>query len=145
MDGICVTRSKRHRVAHSRQRVTELSVGAHPTQAVVDRPASNHSIAPSILYQPQYLTQPETSPHHSNINNTPNFASPPQKARMAPQGLNFITGNANKLLEVRAILGDCVTLHSREVDVPEIQGSIEEVSKDKARRAAEAVCCPLTQ
>ena len=59
---------------------------------------------------------------------------------MAPKQLNFITGNANKLREVRAILGDCVDLQSRSVDLPEIQGSIEEVSKDKARRAAEAVC-----
>lgn len=58
---------------------------------------------------------------------------------MAPKELNFITGNKNKLLEVRAILGDCVELQSRSVDLPEIQGTIEEVSKDKARRAAEEV------
>lgn len=62
---------------------------------------------------------------------------------MAPKQLNFITGNANKLREVRAILGDCVDLQSRSVDLPEIQGSIEEVSKDKARRAAEAVQGPV--
>lgn len=58
---------------------------------------------------------------------------------MAPKELNFITGNKNKLLEVRAILGDRVELNSRSIDVPEIQGTIEEVSKDKARRAAEEV------
>lgn len=58
---------------------------------------------------------------------------------MAPKELNFITGNKNKLLEVRAILGDRVELNSRSIDVPEIQGTIEEVSKDKARRAAEKV------
>ena len=58
---------------------------------------------------------------------------------MAPKQLNFITGNKNKLLEVRAILGGCVELDSCSVDLPEIQGTIEEVSKDKAKRAAEEV------
>ena len=58
---------------------------------------------------------------------------------MAPKTLNFITGNANKLLEVRAILGAAVDIQSQAVELPEIQGSIEEVSKDKCRRAADAV------
>ena len=58
---------------------------------------------------------------------------------MAPKTLNFITGNANKLLEVRAILGSAVDIQSQAVELPEIQGSIEEVSRDKCRRAADAV------
>lgn len=53
--------------------------------------------------------------------------------------LNFITGNKNKLLEVRAILGNAIEVDNQEVDVPEIQGTIEEIAKEKARRAAEAV------
>jgi inosine triphosphate pyrophosphatase len=53
--------------------------------------------------------------------------------------LNFITGNKNKLLEVRAILGKVIEVDNQEVDVPEIQGTIEEIAKEKARRAAEAV------
>lgn len=53
--------------------------------------------------------------------------------------LNFITGNENKLLEVRAILGKVIEVDSQEVDVPEIQGTVEEIAKEKARRAAEAV------
>ena len=57
----------------------------------------------------------------------------------APPRLNFITGNKNKLAEVQAILGDVVDLHSQAIDVPEIQGSIEEVTQDKCRRAAEVV------
>ena len=57
--------------------------------------------------------------------------------------LNFITGNKNKLVEVQAILRDIVDLNSQKVDLVEIQGTIEEISKDKCRRAAEAVC--LTQ
>lgn len=54
--------------------------------------------------------------------------------------LNFITGNKNKLSEVRAILGDAVVVDNKSVDVPEIQGTIEEIAKEKCRRAADAVC-----
>lgn len=62
---------------------------------------------------------------------------------MAPKELNFITGNANKLAEVQAILSATpVKLQSQNVDLVEIQGTIEEISRDKAGRAAEAVCLP---
>lgn len=60
---------------------------------------------------------------------------------MAPKELNFITGNANKLAEVQAILSATpVKLQSQAVDLVEIQGTIEEISTDKAKRAAEEVC-----
>jgi hypothetical protein len=59
---------------------------------------------------------------------------------MAPKELNFITGNKNKLAEVQAILSATpVKLQSQALDLLEIQGTIEEVSTDKCRRAAEAV------
>jgi hypothetical protein len=58
---------------------------------------------------------------------------------MAPRQLNFITGNKNKLIEVEAILGATVDLQSKAIDLVEIQGTIEEISADKCRRAAEAV------
>ena len=57
----------------------------------------------------------------------------------APKRLNFITGNKNKLSEVKAILGDSVDLHSQSLELAEIQGTIEEISADKCRRAAAAV------
>ncbi|CAK1366535.1 unnamed protein product [Cercospora beticola] len=61
-----------------------------------------------------------------------------------PKHLNFITGNANKLAEVQAILSFTpVELGSQNVDLVEIQGTIEEISKDKASRAAEAVQGPV--
>jgi inosine triphosphate pyrophosphatase len=64
-------------------------------------------------------------------------------AQPRPKVLNFITGNANKLKEVRAILADGVPgleLQSRDVEgLVEIQGTIEEVARDKCRRAAVAV------
>ncbi|KAJ5033478.1 uncharacterized protein L3040_008593 [Drepanopeziza brunnea f. sp. 'multigermtubi'] len=62
---------------------------------------------------------------------------------MAPKQLNFITGNKNKLAEVKAILGDTVNLQSQALDLVEIQGTIEEVSADKCRRAAAAVNGPV--
>jgi inosine triphosphate pyrophosphatase len=55
------------------------------------------------------------------------------------QAINFITGNENKLIEVRAILGDTVTVNSKAVDVPEIQGTSEEIAIEKCRRAADEV------
>ncbi|MCJ1368354.1 nucleoside triphosphate pyrophosphohydrolase ham1 [Acarospora aff. strigata] len=62
---------------------------------------------------------------------------------MPPKELNFITGNKNKLAEVKAILGDTVTLRSQSLDLVEIQGTIEEISTDKCRRAAEMVGGPV--
>ncbi|KAF2417995.1 Ham1-like protein [Tothia fuscella] len=62
---------------------------------------------------------------------------------MAPTELNFITGNANKLAEVRAILGETVQLKNQSLDLLEIQGTMEEVSKDKCRRAADLVGGPV--
>lgn len=58
---------------------------------------------------------------------------------MAPKQLNFITGNKNKLSEVQAILGSVVEVQSQSIDLVEIQGTIEEISLDKCRRAAVAV------
>jgi inosine triphosphate pyrophosphatase len=59
---------------------------------------------------------------------------------MAIKTVNFITGNKNKLAEVRQILGDAVDLRSQSLDIVEIQGTIEEISLDKCKRAAIAVC-----
>lgn len=64
------------------------------------------------------------------------------RAKMTPKQLNFITGNKNKLIEVKAILGDVVDLQSQSLELVEIQGTIEEISADKCRRAAEAVSTP---
>ncbi|KAL9122279.1 MAG: hypothetical protein Q9187_001175 [Circinaria calcarea] len=58
---------------------------------------------------------------------------------MPPRDLHFITGNPNKLAEVKAILGGSVRLTSRSLDLVEIQGTIEEISVDKCQRAAVAV------
>nr|DAD36957.1 TPA_asm: hypothetical protein HUJ06_007598 [Nelumbo nucifera] len=50
--------------------------------------------------------------------------------------VTFVTGNAKKLEEVRAILGQSIPFHSLKLDIPELQGEPEEISKEKARLAA---------
>ncbi|KAJ4516607.1 nucleoside triphosphate pyrophosphohydrolase ham1 [Exophiala dermatitidis] len=73
-----------------------------------------------------------------------------------PTTLNFITGNPNKLAEVRAILADVrvpsdngdgtfvdLILDSKDVPGHEIQGTIEEVARDKCARAAAVVGGPV--
>ena len=64
------------------------------------------------------------------------------KSDLMPPQLVFVTGNANKLREVQAMLGGTVDMINKSVDLPELQGTIEEVTLDKARRAAEAVPPP---
>jgi hypothetical protein len=46
-------------------------------------------------------------------------------------------------LQVQAILGGVIELRNQNVDLVEIQGTVEEVTLDKCRRAAEAVCIML--
>jgi inosine triphosphate pyrophosphatase len=58
---------------------------------------------------------------------------------MAPP-IHFITGNANKLKEVKAILEPQIKIDSQSLDLEEIQGTIEEVANSKCRRAADLVC-----
>lgn len=57
--------------------------------------------------------------------------------------LNFITGNRNKLAEVTAILHGVVDLHSKALDLVEIQGTIEEVTIAKCRQAARQIKGPV--
>ena len=58
---------------------------------------------------------------------------------MVPKTLNLVTGNKNKLLEIQAILDGVIEVHSTDVDLVEVQGTVEEVTRDKCARAAEAV------
>ena len=57
---------------------------------------------------------------------------------MAPRELNFITGNPNKLKEVQEILAATpVQLQNQNINVPELQGTIEEITRAKCRAAAD--------
>ncbi|EOD37076.1 hypothetical protein EMIHUDRAFT_439540 [Emiliania huxleyi CCMP1516] len=60
--------------------------------------------------------------------------------------VTFVTGNAKKLEEVRAILGGDalpVRIVSQKLDLPELQGEPEEISSEKCRLAAEQVGGPV--
>jgi hypothetical protein len=60
---------------------------------------------------------------------------------MAPKELNFITTSKNKFAETQAILSVTpVQLQNQSLDIPELQGTIEDIAKGKCRRAAELVC-----
>lgn len=62
---------------------------------------------------------------------------------MSVTELNFITGNKQKLAEVSAILEGVVTLHSQNLDLLEIQGTIEEVILAKCKQAVEQINGPV--
>jgi len=55
---------------------------------------------------------------------------------MAPGKVIFVTGNANKLAEVRDILGDTIDIEGVKLEIPELQGTINDIVIDKCIRAA---------
>ncbi|XP_030533969.1 inosine triphosphate pyrophosphatase isoform X2 [Rhodamnia argentea] len=57
--------------------------------------------------------------------------------------VTFVTGNAKKLEEVRSILGQSIPFQSLKLDLPELQGEPEDISREKARLAAIEVNGPL--
>ncbi|THG97004.1 hypothetical protein EW026_g4927 [Hermanssonia centrifuga] len=62
---------------------------------------------------------------------------------MTSTPLVFVTGNAMKLQEARAILLDAkVEITSQDLDVPELQGTTQEIAREKCRRAAEILQGP---
>ncbi|CAK1549693.1 unnamed protein product [Leptosia nina] len=64
---------------------------------------------------------------------------------MAQKTLTFVTGNIKKLEEVRAILGNNFPLEvtSHKLDLPELQGEIEEISIKKCQEAARRLNRPV--
>ncbi|KAF9446042.1 Maf/Ham1 [Macrolepiota fuliginosa MF-IS2] len=59
--------------------------------------------------------------------------------------ITFVTGNANKLKEVKQILSDGdhpIEFISQSLDIPEVQGTTQEVAIAKCKRAAELVNGP---
>lgn len=54
------------------------------------------------------------------------------------QTITFTT-NRNKIAEVTQILGDLIKVEVRALDLLEIQGTTEEIAREKCRRAADAV------
>eukprot|EP00292_Cryptomonas_paramecium_P015929 CAMPEP_0113670362 /NCGR_PEP_ID=MMETSP0038_2-20120614/5096_1 /TAXON_ID=2898 /ORGANISM="Cryptomonas paramecium" /LENGTH=206 /DNA_ID=CAMNT_0000586373 /DNA_START=57 /DNA_END=677 /DNA_ORIENTATION=+ /assembly_acc=CAM_ASM_000170 len=59
------------------------------------------------------------------------------------KAVTFVTGNAKKLAEVQKIVGDSIPMMSRSIDLPELQGTPENVSREKCRLAAKEVDGPV--
>ncbi|GJJ74391.1 inosine triphosphate pyrophosphatase [Entomortierella parvispora] len=62
---------------------------------------------------------------------------------MSLKKLVFVTGNKNKLLEVQQILGPHVDLHNVKLDLPEFQGTTQDVAREKCKMAADIVKGPV--
>lgn len=71
------------------------------------------------------------------------MAAAAARAAALARPLTFVTGNAKKLEEVRAILGASIPFQSIKLDLPELQGEPEAISKEKARIAAKEVDGPV--
>ncbi|CAI9117895.1 OLC1v1019384C1 [Oldenlandia corymbosa var. corymbosa] len=70
-------------------------------------------------------------------------ATAAMKGLVLSRPVTFVTGNAKKLEEVRAILGNSIPFQSLKLDLPELQGEPEDISKEKARLAAKEVNGPV--
>jgi inosine triphosphate pyrophosphatase len=57
--------------------------------------------------------------------------------------ITFVTGNKNKLIETRQIIGDDVKMECQKIDLPEIQGSTQEIAIYKCKEAAKVVDGPV--
>ncbi|PPD72180.1 hypothetical protein GOBAR_DD30917 [Gossypium barbadense] len=66
-----------------------------------------------------------------------------RKNVLVSRPVTFVTGNAKKLEEVKSILGQSIPFQSLKLDLPELQGEPEEISKEKARLAAVQVNGPV--
>jgi len=55
----------------------------------------------------------------------------------------FVTGNANKLRETRATIGDALTIEAHALDLPEYQGDPLEIASKKCREAYAAIQAPV--
>ncbi|KAI8391544.1 inosine triphosphate pyrophosphatase-like protein [Radiomyces spectabilis] len=56
--------------------------------------------------------------------------------------LVFVTGNKHKLAEVQSILAGTIDVESHKLDLPELQGTTEEIAKQKCKMAAEILNGP---
>ncbi|KAA3454741.1 inosine triphosphate pyrophosphatase [Gossypium australe] len=71
------------------------------------------------------------------------MAAAASRAVLVSRPVTFVTGNAKKLEEVKSILGQSIPFQSLKLDLPELQGEPEEISKEKARLAAVQVNGPV--
>ncbi|EAW19786.1 non-canonical purine NTP pyrophosphatase [Aspergillus fischeri NRRL 181] len=63
--------------------------------------------------------------------------------RAEPPLIHFVTGNLRKFAEAEAILRNVARLRRHVIEVPEIQGSLEEIAREKWRNAAATMKGPV--
>uniref|UniRef100_A0A5K3FS27 Inosine triphosphate pyrophosphatase n=1 Tax=Mesocestoides corti TaxID=53468 RepID=A0A5K3FS27_MESCO len=87
--------------------------------------------------------------HTAKSNNNSPTESSPTSAKISrldsPQVISYVTSNPNKLRETSEILGEQYSnmLKQVNIDLPEYQGTIEEIAQLKCRYAAEKVDGPV--
>lgn len=64
-------------------------------------------------------------------------------SKLMPISITFVTGNQNKLREVQKILGDSINLVPVQIDLPELQGEMDDISIEKCKIAAKHVKGPV--
>jgi Ham1 family protein len=92
-------------------------------------------ITSKLELKPDHKNPTKYIPNPHSLCTSDNMASTPPLRPV----VNFITGNPNKLREVVAVLEPAIEVHNQPLDLVEIQGTMEEVTTDKCKRAAEAV------
>ena len=67
------------------------------------------------------------------------------KFKIMSKPITFVTGNAKKLEELVAILGNNFPrqMISKKIDLPELQGEVEEIAIKKCKEAARQVNGPV--
>lgn len=115
-------------------------------------PRADHLARPAELSSSCYLSTTSTlcdSSRPAKAARRPR--PPPPTMSSSPRSILFVTGNANKLKEVRAILLASAqssgapapfTVESQDLDLPEIQGTTQEVARAKVSAAADAIGGP---
>eukprot|EP01116_Phalansterium_solitarium_P023198 TRINITY_DN8003_c0_g1_i1.p2 TRINITY_DN8003_c0_g1~~TRINITY_DN8003_c0_g1_i1.p2 ORF type:complete len:211 (-),score=75.26 TRINITY_DN8003_c0_g1_i1:135-767(-) len=76
---------------------------------------------------------------------TPDAKRPRQEEDGKPsqKRIVFVTGNKKKVEELNAILGASLPIDNRSIDLPELQGEPEDVSREKCRLASRQVNGPV--
>ncbi|XP_044743322.1 inosine triphosphate pyrophosphatase [Chrysoperla carnea] len=62
---------------------------------------------------------------------------------MGSRTITFVTGNAKKLEEVCAVIGKSISIVNKKIDLPELQGEINDICKKKCLEATKHVKGPV--
>jgi len=72
-----------------------------------------------------------------------NFCYNISNSTMSSRIIKFVTGNRNKLNEIRLFFGENFEVNSVDIELPELQGDPEDIARKKAIQAANMVDGPV--